>query len=1163
MLLSVHAAVSVAMAAPDPVPAPAAVTVAIEAEAFQFTGDWEAAGGPGTPSGNRVLYGGTGGATHPAVTAVRLPRAGRYRLWVRSLDFPDQDPGTRVFRAVVAGKAAARLQGASGKAGWTWEPAGEFDLSAGLNLLSLREGRPFSRVDALVLTTDLALVLDGPLGKNGTPAATPPAPLPVPGGMPDPLAAPGPVTDVPGAAPAARIASARTRVEWIPARGADGRPTVRPRISSKTGKTWRVLAVDPAAETYCVVAGTDPRYVQGAFYPSWDDARNRVPSMTVTAGGATETTLRPFPRKAIWAAGAAQRLVPRSAAPVPGRPGVVRLTFYPSPDGDLVADWELRVGEYAPRVTLTFTPRAAGSYTLGYQTPWRRPLAAVPELLMPPTFERRRFPAEPVTALDCLTPTPVSLAQTRGESPEVWGVIGDPAEIPFAWPDFRKPHFGLMIRDGGGQVHPALFGPVPGMEPAKRKAGQAQAFRFRLLAQSGDWYAGYRTAADEVFGWRDYRQNDRRGSLTDAALNMIDLVRDDDAGGWWAAAKASYQIESRNGSTHSAPLVPLSLYYLTGDEDLFRRRVLPTLEFMTSRNGPHFSPNHDVGGRYAVGGMDGPSKSYGTPIYGGLWQMTGRRTPAFAEFAFPSADAVRRTGSYGHAQPFDDWLSRYEITGDAESLRRARTLADAYLEKQIKTAPTGDIGWEPFFLISYTPNWEGLLRLYEVTREQRYLDGAAFGARQLMTGVWTQPLFPAGEVPVNGDGMFAGERSIWWKGPTPYRLGSPRKPGDTPVRSAPAWQVSNVGLSFEQPSTYRAGGGAGQMIYQAVWAPAFLRLARYTKDPQFETYARNAVVGRWTNYPGYYATGLTDIPISPRFPYDGPDVTSIYYHHILPHLGWTIDYLVSEAELRSAGAVSFPSLRQIGYAYFDGRVFGHAPGRIGPINDARLWLRRDLVRCDNPQINFLTAHADGGRRFVVLLMNESARPETVRTTFAAGPLGIGAATTAAILDLATGKAGSAVSLVGPAASVTVPARGFVVLALDGCRVAVPAAQRTPAPAPTAGVPKPGPAPSYVVVRGQSGTSSGMEGRAAALQIRPGPWQAYIWSTALPEEAKRISLRCRIGSGDWQTTVAPSYPFEFSVPVADPAAVVRFELSGERADGRTFTLPEASVAAPAP
>jgi hypothetical protein len=54
---------------------------------------------------------------------------------------------------------------------------------------------------------------------------------------------------------------------------------------------------------------------------------------------------------------------------------------------------------------------------------------------------------------------------------------------------------------------------------------------------------------------------------------------------------------------------------------------------------------------------------------------------------------------------------------------------------------------------------------------------------------------------------------------------------------------------------------------------------------------------------------------------NGIDINSgisfVYYHHIIVHLSWTLDCLISAAGLRPEGASKFPGLRQFGYAYFD------------------------------------------------------------------------------------------------------------------------------------------------------------------------------------------------------------------------------------------------------
>ena len=88
------------------------MTIAVEAADFEFHGDWS----PSRDKGNSVLVAATNKPVHPAATAVALPRAGRYRLWVCTRDFPDDRPGTRTFAMTVAGRRSDKTFGASGQA---------------------------------------------------------------------------------------------------------------------------------------------------------------------------------------------------------------------------------------------------------------------------------------------------------------------------------------------------------------------------------------------------------------------------------------------------------------------------------------------------------------------------------------------------------------------------------------------------------------------------------------------------------------------------------------------------------------------------------------------------------------------------------------------------------------------------------------------------------------------------------------------------------------------------------------------------------------------------------------------------------------------------------------------------------------------------------------
>lgn len=919
-----------------------------------------------------------------------------------------------------------------------------------------------------------------------------------------------------------RLENQFLRVSFLRATGA-GQSSAQPAIEVRTASGWVAVPLDPSAESYQVlVTPSDVTLEIDGFYPRWrkegEERRSTV----------------------IWDAGSGHEAVIKSVTQVDS--DQIRLEFHPLPIGSLEATWRLAPGEKTIQATMTFVPSQQGQFSLGYFLFKSQAIEEVDSLLMPMMVQGKRFPSRDYTLLQTQAPTPISLMQTGSTT---WAVSGDRGSTPFEFPIPAESRYGLHIRNPNGQVQPSIYGPLVGTPDAHVEAGETLDFTFRILVQSGDWYDGYRTVVDEVFDWRDYRIN-AGVSLTEAALNMIDLYMDDEHGGWWNRARANYQIESKNGSTQSSPLTAISLYRLTGDREIYKRRTLPTLEFLLSRDGPHFSPIPENTGGYAKGSMNGPADIYGTTVYAGLWEMTNRRTPIFYDIALPD-DGIRLTATQqnfeSHNQPFDEWLGRYVTTGEQSALDRAVREADAYIVEELDVPPTRELGLRPFFLMAYTPTWEGLLRLYEVTKKERFLEAAARGANVVMTGMWTQPTPADGEVVIHPGGFLHGDKMDrrLHKGTEEFRLGWPRQPGDTPEKTAPAWLVSNVGLGFEQPSTYTYRDNGGRMIFQAPWTSSFLRLASYTGDSQFETYARNAVVGRWGNYPGYYYTTFTDIMADSDYPYEGPDVSFVYYHHILVHLSWTLDYLVSEALLRSNGEIRFPALRQFGYAYFDNLIYGHAPGEVMGQQDVWLWFRRGLVSLDNPQLNYLTAH--NGNSFFVIMMNQNHEAEEVTVTFEPSEISPETAfsETARVLH----GQGEEVRLHRNAARVTVGPRDFVVLQLNGLDIDIAAHRLHPAPAPS-------------IYSGSVSVAidETMEVRAAAIQVEPGPWHAYVWSTAASKTVQEMTLTWKT-EDDGGTLTGTEYPYEFSIPV--PAGQsFSFRVSGIRSDGSLFDSVEDTI-----
>ena len=1111
------------------------VALGIEAEDFQYQGGWLVALDKTGFSDRGFLFAGPSGASLPAATVVNLPREGRYYLWVRALDFPTYRPGTRTLTVSVHGQKSAEIFGDSAQESWAWEPGGTFELPAGKTLLGIHDvSKSYGRVDAILLTTDENLIPRGKLGTGVLPRIRPIEQHS--SSVEDPLTA-RPVQ------PTERTSLATLENEFVRyaflQATSEGSNTIVPRVQFRQGNTWLTADVNPEAEIYSVVKTGELDIRYSGIFPLW--GRPDPDPVDLTVGDVTLTTSRTISPPEIWRAGSFYRFRPTSAK----RMGdVVRLDFEPSSVGQLTAQWCLAPKHRAANVKLTFVPADAGNYSLGYHLFCRRSLDEVEELQLPLAFQRRRFPERAYMVLDPRAPTPFSLAQMGKQSQAVsWAVIGDPSEIPFAWPDRRKPNMGLTIRDEAGNVQPAIYGPVPGTDRAKVAAGDAITFRYNVLVQPGPWYAAYRIAADEVFRFHDYRRNGLT-SLSDAALNMIDLIKDDEFGGWWERAKGWYQIESRNTVTHSTPATMLSLYRLTGDRDLYRRRVLPTLQYVLSRDSVHFTPEPHDPGRYSTGPMGGPVRHFGSSTFTALSQLTGGYTPSFKQIALPPDKQVRPTVGYSHAQLFNEWAARYRITGDSSDLEKAVELADDYLHKHVLTPPTRPVGYSPFWLISFVPDWEGLLMMYELTGERRFLDGAVIGARQLMVGLWTHPLFPQGETTIFPGGQYEGDPwngHLLARGPDKSRLGFPLHKNSLTEHTAPAWSVSSVGLGFEQPSTL--GAARNRLIYQAVWAPEFLRLARYTGDRAFETCARNATVGRWSNYPGYYVAGHMDLVEDTNYPFVGPDQSTIYYHHIVPHLSWTIDYLIADAELLSDGRIEFPSLRENGYAFFDGKVFGHAPGRIFDETACWLWLKRGTITIDNPQINILTAH--NSKKFLAILTNQDTHPQTANISFSPEMFGLDPTALDSLTVRSIG-AEHRVALENGTAELAFQPREILVVEVDGIQIDVAPHRILPEPQSTDH-------PTEVEM-----TAGDVKVKAAAIAVSPGPWDAYIWCTAGDGQARCVTFETRT-DGQWQSHTDDDYPFEFNLPIGPDRTSLRFRVHWEDQNGQRFTSQEATLA----
>jgi len=128
----------------------------IEAEHFEDIGGWTNDAQFIDQMGSPYLLAiGLGKPVEDAVTRVRIPEPGRYRLWVRCRDWlPEYSPGR--FQVVLDGQAVAHTFGESRREGWVWEDGGVHDLGSGEVEVRLHDLTGYyGRCDVLVLMDEL------------------------------------------------------------------------------------------------------------------------------------------------------------------------------------------------------------------------------------------------------------------------------------------------------------------------------------------------------------------------------------------------------------------------------------------------------------------------------------------------------------------------------------------------------------------------------------------------------------------------------------------------------------------------------------------------------------------------------------------------------------------------------------------------------------------------------------------------------------------------------------------------------------------------------------------------------------------------------------------------------------------------------------------------
>lgn len=781
-----------------------------------------------------------------------------------------------------------------------------------------------------------------------------------------------------------------------------------------------------------------------------------------------------------------------------------------------------------PRLTFEFVPKRAGYFSIGYTgAPTCAPDSAE-AIWQPMLWQEKRFPHQSFLTLAYRCPLPTTLACREGHCV---GVVADPVEYSFMpLPLADNSRFGVALRSKSGKAQPTLFAPVLGGQGSAMKPGDTYRFGSYLYFGAGSDTDAYENIARDIYQFEDYRSN-ALGPLNFALDNMLA----------YGMSEYSWFIDSLKGCAYStdvpgavknvSALNPLQMALLTDREDIYSKRAYPIMEYLLSREKFLFSLDPEQKIQHPSRAMRGPVAPLSELTT--LYQVTSQKSPVFlrlAEVEFGQTRA-RNLEKVERGDRWQNALALYEATGDRVYLEKAISGARDYLARRAQTYQKNFTAEETdyFFWTAFTNDWINLFRLFEESGEREFLVAAHQGARHYAQFVWLSPAIPDGDVLVNK----GGKAPLYW-----YLAGKGHLPMAAPEEHVPAWRLSAIGLTPESSSTCNGHRG----IFMTNYAPWMLRIAHYAGDDFLHDIARSAVIGRYTNFPGYHIntarTTAYEKPDYPMRPFKELSVNSFHFNHIWPHMSILVDFLVTDAFYKSNGAIDFPGDFIEGYAYLQSRFYGHKPGKFYQYEDAMLWMPPQLLTTSSGQLNYLSARCAEG--LLVAFMNQSREPVSADIQLNEKLLNLEANRSYPLETLGDGQSREARKMSNGDFTVEVPAEGVTSVLVKDLLAPVTfqdQLQRTRAHDPW----------EVDYAEGTVGDS-----RALLLNMGRDLQTAYVYLREDDRKWRSVELHCKIDGRDTGQLIDPAYPYEFTLAIPKTAKEVAVRIRGTRTDGERET-----------
>ncbi len=1058
----------------------------------------------------------------------KTEKASTYTVYVLSKDFKYDRPGTRHFKMAVDGTYSSNVFGKHGADGYKWESAGSFSLDAGEHEIMLYSNTAFARCQGIILTNDATYVPTDDFNEYSrysqrTSAQNSLIPANFPRWATKDISETATET----------ISNDKFKIVFYKGEGDKG-ALVQNEIFMKRDGAW--VAVKGRNEELGVLAlrALSTTVAQGC--PPVESLSG-LPSVTTA-----EQTLEGFDgavtiynEKSYYEMGRPEWLIPSDMVKNGSN---VKLTLNSENlSGSMTFFFDSLTEE--PKVTFKIRTKTAGCYSFIYFNGDEFSDTDFDRVTAPFNYTQNYIPADDIVLEEYMMFTPMATFTFNEGTSRAFtkGIVVDPSCVRQYVARPGDLDYGVMFRTPTGNARAQLVAPVFTTEQCKFDADEVYSFSYRLLFNDADWYENYVHVAQDIFNCVDLRTN-YFSSLNDAIYNTTDLIMDDVYSGFIEKDMAFANMEASGVATISNNLEVMQRYMLTENEEILDKRAIPLIAFMLSRSGTHFtrtSKYNSYTGINVPTPLKGPGKGFSGGSYIGFYRMSQGRMPFMLQHAASAASGGGiSASSYGTAM--NDLLK----TDTFDS--KVTSVADNYLN-QLKNNSFAPVGG--FVYSNTVPALNVLVSAYEETGEQKYLDGAEKVAQYIMTTTWTtgyQNDYATTDYTVDPESTsalrLANDAAEWfyYEDGVQWRIGNDfgvvtkasEAKNKITKETAPGWVPARAGLGTE----HRMTPANANAIHMNMWAGTMMRLAKYTGDEFFLTQARNAMIGRYANYSGYYSERYLLHDKKANYPYDGPDYNLIYWHHIPVFLGMLEDFLINNIWYRSNANIEFPSVLQSGYAYFDSNQYGFDSGKFYDEEDMWLWLDRGIVQPDSVEVDYLPAKKEGV--LGVAFVNEGSDALTTTVTLGEKIPNASSYSEKATLYDADGNK-STVQITNGKFTLTIPARGILSVVLHP-DVKKPGFVREYEPL------------SYLGETVQTFT----DGKAYLLQFNDENFYAYMYTDRMKDTTKSATFTYQYNGKNYSKTVN-EYPFETIVKVPATATEFEFSVKTSEQDGTTVSL----------